>query len=186
MGPLWDSIIRSLDDDQVPNDVLDGYDRCFPSRAAGEPCSQASDKLETDQQASLQSKQCEKETKQSQAAAAIQGTSSHLSDETPHLKTERDEMVQEIIDRVTPQLQRLAREAAKRELDIMIENALGETREQKFQAVLGRVQDLREEDLEDLFLRRSTMAVVLRRLLERIERLEEENEWEDLGGRILE
>ncbi|KAI1260382.1 hypothetical protein F5Y18DRAFT_432330 [Xylariaceae sp. FL1019] len=185
MGPLWESIIRSLEEDQPRLDGLEGPDRYFSSQPARENSSQDADQSENEPQALTHTKECEGETKHVQEGAAAKGSNSNRSDESPCLGTERDEMVEEIIDRVTPRLQRLAREAAEQEFDRMIESALGETTEQKIQAVLSRVQDLEDEDLEDLFLRRSTMAVVLRRLLERIEQLEEENEWEDLGGRRL-
>ncbi|KAI0873266.1 hypothetical protein GGS24DRAFT_517795 [Hypoxylon argillaceum] len=97
------------------------------------------------------------------------------------LQREREEIARLVIDDLLPRVERVAAEAAEREIDRLIEAADGETAREKMQAILGRVSSLSDGELETLFLRSAVMASVLRRVLRRAEMEEEAAGWEDLA-----
>ncbi|KAI0418987.1 hypothetical protein F5X98DRAFT_335780 [Xylaria grammica] len=97
------------------------------------------------------------------------------------LQKERESIVTQVIDRLLPRIEQAAGEAAGRELDKLIEAANGETTREKIQAVLSRVDELQEDDLENLFLRSVVMARALRTILRRVELEEAVAQWEDLA-----
>ncbi|KAI0542802.1 hypothetical protein GGR58DRAFT_522880 [Xylaria digitata] len=97
------------------------------------------------------------------------------------LRGEREEIVRQVTDILLPRIEQAAAAAAEREIDKLIESASGETTREKIQAILSRVDQLPEGDLENLFLRSEVMAMALRAVLRRVELEEAVGEWEDLG-----
>ncbi|KAI8631604.1 hypothetical protein F5Y19DRAFT_493478 [Xylariaceae sp. FL1651] len=97
------------------------------------------------------------------------------------LRTERIKTIHGIVNYLLPRIERAAAEAAEREVNKLIEDAQGESVPEKIQAILGRAQELPDDALETLFLRRSAMTDALKRLLHKIQLEDADNEWEDLG-----
>ncbi|TGJ79248.1 hypothetical protein E0Z10_g9516 [Xylaria hypoxylon] len=97
------------------------------------------------------------------------------------LQTEREAIVRQVVDSLLPRIEQAAAEAAEREIDRLIESTSGETTREKIQAILVRVNELPEDDLENLFLRSEIMATALRTVLRRVELEEAVGQWEDLA-----
>ncbi|KAI1127234.1 hypothetical protein F5Y10DRAFT_266307 [Nemania abortiva] len=96
------------------------------------------------------------------------------------LKAEREEIVKQVVHHLLPQVERVAAAAAEREIDRLIESAAGETTREKIQAILGRINELSEDELETVFLRNSVMATALRTVLQKAELEDALAQWEDL------
>ncbi|KAI1419759.1 hypothetical protein F5Y12DRAFT_792789 [Xylaria sp. FL1777] len=97
------------------------------------------------------------------------------------LQIERQKIARQVTDALLPRLERIAAEAAEREMDKLIESARGETTREKIHAILARVNELPEEELETLFLRNGVMAAALRTVLRRVEVEEAVAQWEDIA-----
>ncbi|KAI8949794.1 hypothetical protein F4801DRAFT_551638 [Xylaria longipes] len=97
------------------------------------------------------------------------------------LQREREAIAEQVIDHLLPRIERAAAEAAEREIDRLIDSAGGETTREKMQAILARVNELTEDELETLFLRSAVMASALRTVLRKVELEDAVAQWEDLA-----
>ncbi|KAI2627181.1 hypothetical protein GGS21DRAFT_257576 [Xylaria nigripes] len=97
---------------------------------------------------------------------------------TAHLGPEHEVKT---IEDLVPWIQHIAVRAAEREVDRLSGTMRSETTSDKIQAVLTRVQELPDDALETLFLRRSVMIDALRRVMRRVEVEDACAEWEDVA-----
>ncbi|KAI0111143.1 hypothetical protein GGR51DRAFT_557549 [Nemania sp. FL0031] len=96
------------------------------------------------------------------------------------LEAEREDIVRQVLDRLLPQIERVAAAAAEREIDRLIESTRGETTREKIQAILGRINQCSEEELETLFTRSAVMATALRTVLRKAEMEDAVEQWVDV------
>lgn len=91
--------------------------------------------------------------------------------------TERAETRQQIIEQMLPELQWVARDAARREVEKLISTERrNETEEEKVDAVLDRVKGLSKKSLESLFTT-DTIIDILKRVVVTLEMEKSEREW---------
>ncbi|KAJ2971873.1 hypothetical protein NUW58_g9301 [Xylaria curta] len=76
------------------------------------------------------------------------------------LQADREEMSRQMIDHLLSRTKRAAAEAARREVDMLIEFASGKTTRKKTQEILERVSRLSKDEPETLFVSANMLATV--------------------------